>query len=437
MSLLITQKLQSMKHFKTIFLLLLLSYVGNAQVSKRRLPSPINSEFIEDSPSVSADKNTFIYQSNRYNPSKEVSYIGDSAIKTNYGGVFESKLHPGGDYQPPQAIESINNFFQVSKIINNPSITLDGNSIFLSGIHKSGKGSEDIYISTRINDTWSIPQSVGDAINTEVYEGAPSVSPDGKKLFFIREIPNLKLANQQCYKILFSERESVNDPWERPIQLPYPINQGCECAPRIHADGKTLFFSSIRKESKGDFDVYKSTLQEDGTWTEPINLKFLNSRRDEKFVSVNPCGDLIHYVADGDIYSSYIPEEYRPQKSAVVQGVILDSLSKQPLYAQAEVIASATPSEIYTTFESNSSDGRYTALLPITDEYSLNIKIDGYITKRINITKYNYNGCDLIEKNILMQPIPKLIPASSMSISVPTPKNGTKSKRIEILKNRL
>jgi len=35
-----------------------------------------------------------------------------------------------------------------------------------------------------------------------------------------------------------------------------------------------------------------------------------------------------------------------------------------------------------------------------------------------------------------MQAIPKLIPASTMSVSTPTPKNNTKTKRIEILKNR-
>ncbi|MEA5427621.1 MULTISPECIES: TolB family protein [Arcicella] len=420
----------------SILILITLSHFGLGQVSKKRLPSPINSEFLEDSPSISADRTSFIYQSNKYNPNREVSYIGDSIINPHIIGIFETKLHQRGEYQPPQAIENINNFFQPSRIVNHPNISYDGNSIFFSGINKIGKGSEDIYFSTRINDNWSIPQNAGEAINTAAFEGSPSISPDGKRLFFIREIPNQKIGNQQCYKILLSERESINDPWERPIQLPYPINQGCECAPRIHADGKTLFFSSIRKESKGDFDVYKSVLQDDGTWLEPVNLKFINSRKDDKFVTINPCGDILYFVSDGDIYSSVIPEEYKPQKNAVIQGFVLDSLSQAPLHAKIDVIAKTSPSEIFATFETNISDGRYTVVLPTYDEFTLNIKTEGYINKGLSIGGNSFNNCELIAKDFLMQAIPKLIPASTMSVSTPTPKNNTKTKRIEILKNR-
>lgn len=420
----------------TILFLFTSSYVVLGQVSKKRLPSPINSEFLEDSPSISADRNSFIYQSNKYNPSREISYVGDSIINSNINGIYETKLHQKGEYQPPQAIESINNFFLTSRTVNHPNISYDGNSIFFSGINKIGKGNEDIYFSTRIKDTWSIPQNAGDAINTAAFEGSPSLSSDGKKLFFIREIPNQKIGNQQCYKILLSERESINDPWERPIQLPYPVNQGCEYAPRIHADGKTLFFSSIRKESKGDFDVYKSVLQDDGTWLEPVNLKFINSRKDDKFVTINPCGDMIYFVSDGDIYSSIIPEEYKPQKNAVMQGFVIDSLSQSPLYAKIDVIAKSSPNEIFATFETNISDGRYTVVLPTYDEYTLNIKTDGYVNKSLSVGGNYFNNCELIAKDFPMQAIPKLIPASTMSVTTPTPKNSTKTKRIEILKNR-
>lgn len=50
--------------------------------------------------------------------------------------------------------------------------------------HPRGFGGDDLWISGRSGDTWSVPINLGDAINTPEYEYGPSVSPDGEYLYF-------------------------------------------------------------------------------------------------------------------------------------------------------------------------------------------------------------------------------------------------------------
>lgn len=50
--------------------------------------------------------------------------------------------------------------------------------------HPDGFGGDDLYVSRRTGDTWSTPVNLGPEINTAEYEYGPSVSPDGRHLYF-------------------------------------------------------------------------------------------------------------------------------------------------------------------------------------------------------------------------------------------------------------
>ncbi len=406
-------------------------WVALGQLEKAKLPLTINHEFFfEDSPSMSADKSTMIFVSNKYkNP-----MIADSLYDSPFNGIFISKRHYTGEFQPAEPINAINSHFVVSKVINAPSISPDGNMILFSGVEKYSKTGEDIFYSVRIKDTWSEPQNIGFEINSEGYDGAPSISADGKKIFFVREIPFRKIGEQQCYKIWFSERESINDKWERPIQLPYPINQGCENFPRIHSDGRTLFFSSIRGDGKVDYDIYKSVLQDDESWSTPVNLKFLNTKKADTYVALNPCGNLLYFAWEGDIYSSTVPQEYKMQNILTFQGFVTDSLTSAPLATQIIVKNRDNPNETIAVFESNASDGRYTALLSPDKKYDFYLKMDDYYPKRISVSQEGLNFCEVINTDIRLKPFPKPVPATSVMTNTPTFKITTKQQRLESIK---
>ena len=62
--------------------------------------------------------------------------------------------------------------------------------LFLGDFRPGGLGKSDLYISFRTDDggDWDEPINLGPTINTPEFERSPSLSPDGKYLFFIRAV---------------------------------------------------------------------------------------------------------------------------------------------------------------------------------------------------------------------------------------------------------
>jgi WD40-like Beta Propeller Repeat len=400
----------------TLFFALTFTVFGQ----KVRLPSPINTpKSIEYAPSVTADGQTLVYQSDQFgiyvNSAKKVPVInaeGKSAVildeyEASFFGVYEVKLQPSGKWMVPEQIAPINEYANenMTPVMGGPSISYDGNTLFFfANFGKNGSGREDIYFSERKKSGWSKPENIGTTINTTNYEGFPSISPDGKKLYFTREILGKKVDDKQCYSIMSSEK-GRNGKWRTPYELPPPINMDCEKAPRILADGKTLVYSSIKKGGRGDFDLYKSTVNPDGSWTEPINLDFINSKKSDQFVSVSPCGDLMYMVSDGDIFTTTIPESLRPIKSATIQGFVLDSITMQPLAAKI-VVKETKSGTILAVLDNNPSDGRYTAIVPFGEDYNLSVNIPEYFTNEKAINSEQIIDCKPLPRDFKLKKIP-------------------------------
>lgn len=92
----------------------------------------------------------------------------------------------------------------------------ENNEAYFSSYGKDGKTGKDIYKSTKLpNGTWSKPVSLGSTINTQYDEDFPFLASDG-----------------------------------------------------------TLYYSSKGNNTIGDYDIFTSTLKEDGTWTTPENLNY-------------------------------------------------------------------------------------------------------------------------------------------------------------------
>ncbi|HHE65300.1 MAG TPA: hypothetical protein ENL09_04685 [Bacteroidetes bacterium] len=59
--------------------------------------------------------------------------------------------------------------------------------VIFAAMHESGFGDVDLYVSFKTEEAdWGYPINLGDEVNTELRERFPTVSPDGKYLFFIR-----------------------------------------------------------------------------------------------------------------------------------------------------------------------------------------------------------------------------------------------------------
>lgn len=92
--------------------------------------------------------------------------------------------YKNGKYSDPVPLDTSINKYSVSELYIAPD-----ESYLLFGKYVSETNWRDIYISFRINESWSTALSLGNEINSGEYEGRPCVSPDGNYLFYSKGIP--------------------------------------------------------------------------------------------------------------------------------------------------------------------------------------------------------------------------------------------------------
>ena len=117
----------------------------------------------------------------------------------------------------------------------------DKGNVFFSSNRKGGNGSFDIYTAKIIGENnFSEPKNVGKPISTEKYEFDPYISPDESFILFsINEKGNSSL--------YFSTKDEKNN-WTEPQNLGDKINvTKQDFAPSLSADGKFIFFSNNGK----------------------------------------------------------------------------------------------------------------------------------------------------------------------------------------------
>ena len=310
----------------------------------------INTSYYEFAPALSADGKTMVFQSNREGGYK----------------LYESIMQPDGNWSEPRAINEVSPPDKNFVLIGGPSLTFDGSTLFFCALLQGGLGDMDIYYTTKTGKTWSAPQNVGAPVSTDKFDGFPSVSADGKKLFFTRTD-----GSTDCHKILVSEKTDMG--WKEPKELPSEINASCAKAPRILSDGRTLVFSSDKNSGKGGYDLYRSVQNKNGKWGDAVPVEAVNSAESEAFGAITELQELMYYVSKGDIYSAGVPPRYILNKIALT---LVDAESKKPVNAKVN-IKDAGLTEVVKG-DTNNTNGKYQAILVPGKKYNFEITTDGY-----------------------------------------------------------
>jgi len=370
---------------------------------KKALNPPVNTaKFIETAPTVSADGRTMIFESNRQGDWK----------------LFETK-RKGNVWSVPTPIPKISATFYENQPLGAPCLSYDGNILYFSAESKESSGHEDIFVSVKESTGWSSPSRLPNTINTTDYEGYPSLSPDGQKLYFARAKYNEKNTQdaQSCYRIMVSEK-APDGSWKTPVELPSPINLLCEKAPRIMPDGKTLVFASVRKEGKGNFDLYYSTLQSNNSWSPAKPLNEINTPQADLFAAIPACGQELFFVENNDIYTTSVSLF----ANQTIIGTITDSLTNKPVATRINIFDKNKGNTLIASFLSN-AEGNYTAIVPAKGNYSFEIREAGYYEKRLGLDLTNQSSCEASVEPIKLvmlanqttakvEPVPAKIPAN-------------------------
>ena len=144
------------------------------------------------------------------------------------------------------------------------NVAIDGQSLFA---YKD----EDIYIATtNQDDEWSKLTKMGENINSQYIESHAHVSPDEQTLYFVSDKKD-GLGGKDIYLC----KRLPNGEWAKSQNIGSSINTPYnEDGVFIHPDGKTIYFSSEGHTSIGGYDIFSSSMDDEGNWSEPVNLGY-------------------------------------------------------------------------------------------------------------------------------------------------------------------
>lgn len=259
---------------------------------------------------------------------KTMIYLSDIDQDDDLIKMWQTKKAGGDTWTSPEKVISSVNIPKLN-LEGGYFISYDGKTLLFTSRKSGGVGAFDVWQSKRKGTSWETPTNYGKPLNTASNDGYPSISPDGKVVYFTRCQTMTKDKCEGC-KIMMSKIGKTLA--KEPVELPASINSGNSIAPLILADNKTLIFSSNKNGGKGGYDLFLSR-NDDGEWTKPIALDYVNSPSDEKHISIPAKGDIAYFSKEIDGYQNLvkakIPAEYKQRNILWIQGEITaENLSK-------------------------------------------------------------------------------------------------------------
>ncbi|MFC2086143.1 hypothetical protein ACFLQ9_00325 [Bacteroidota bacterium] len=206
---------------------------------------------------------------------------------------YTIEVVPGRSYSTYYMQQENNIWSQpiISSLLNEysggePSISPDGKYMFFrSMLDENGNNQShaDIWQINMKSDNSTKPTKIGNVVNSEFNEAYPTLSTD-KTLFFHSN----REGGKGGVDIYFSN--FINGNYTSPFNIGDSINtETHEFHPCISPDGSFLIFTSLnRPDGFGSLDLYISFRKKDGTWTKAKNMgKEINSE----------AGDYMPYIS--------------------------------------------------------------------------------------------------------------------------------------------
>jgi len=352
----------------------------------------INSGDDEYWPSITADGQTLMF-------TRELKSAVRAGVRGNSQEDFYISYSNGNTWQ--KAVNA-GNPLNTAQNEGAQSLSSDGSYMFFTACERpGGMGSCDIYFSAFNDGKWSFPVNLGSPVNTSRWETQPSISADGKVLFFSSNRPGGIGGKDIWYSV--SDQKGK---WKEPVNLGEKINtEGDEMSPFIHFDGKTLYFSSNGLPGMGGFDIYRTRMLDDTTWTEPLNLGYpINTFNDEMGLVIESGGQKAYFSSKRDnetgknIYSFNLPESVRPDPVAYFKGKVTDRENGKMLISDFELINLSTGKPVLKN--TTDKNGNFLVCLPSGFNYALNVSKAGYLFYSEN---FMFEGQHSVLKPYLMQ----------------------------------
>ena len=285
-----------------------------------------------------------------------------------------------GKRPAPTAAWTTNRFGQFNTLQPEGMCTLvrDGQRIYFTLCHEeTSQGGCDLYAGWLVDGKVTDMQPLPDYINTPSWESQPAISCDGQQLFFASIRPG-GLGGSDIYRCTKNDDGS----WSEPVNLGDGVNTPeDEEGPFLSNDGQTLYFASMGHRSLGDQDIYMSWWDNlTGRFTKAINLgPPVNGPHRELGFHLTSDGRTGFFASDRpggrgglDIYRFELSDRLTGKPITYLSGYVTDSLTEAPITDQAVHIENGKT--YYTNF-----DGRFFICAPSNAELPLSVANVDYL----------------------------------------------------------
>jgi Tol biopolymer transport system component len=211
------------------------------------LGSTINTSGYDITPCISPDFLELYFVSDR------PGTPGGSAIWTTKRATRKD------DWGPPVNLGPV---FNSKAIEFGPAISSNGLELYFSDVEvyqTGGHGLCDLWMISRpsLSEPWGQPMNLGPTVNSTTHDRYPSISADGRMLFLASQRPG----GQGNIDLWLTRRATLDDDWGTPVNLGPRVNTSSEdSGPSISADGRTLYFFSSRGGGYGSYDIWQVSI---------------------------------------------------------------------------------------------------------------------------------------------------------------------------------
>jgi outer membrane protein OmpA-like peptidoglycan-associated protein len=319
----------------------------------------------------------------------------DKWINQPYLDIFKTNRNTDGTFSEPIGVSELNTAYHDGPV----TISSDGNTMYFARDgHSEGQfenskstktkiGQQGLYKAIKKDGKWTQIEAL--PFNSTNYSVShPSLSKDGKTLFFASNMPN-GYGKSDIWKVAIEENG-----YGKPQNLGASINTpGKENFPFI-SDDNTLYFASTGKQGFGGLDIFKINLN---TTEQAVNLgKPVNSEKDDFSLTFNSSANLGYFASNRDgldaIYAA-IPV-CNAQAIAIVTnkqtGAILTNASVAILDAKGNIIET----------KQTDSEGKVSYDVECQTGYAFYVKAANFETETFQIQKIK-SGQVIIQANLV------------------------------------
>ena len=378
-----------------------INWLANPTRYKVEIMPLVNSRFSDFSPSFGNGEYSELY----FTSSRSGGFSNkiDDRTGETFTDLYSSKLNKKGKWSVPLILPE-----PVNSEGNEGSVALNkrGTTMYFTkcDVQKKKALGCNIYVSKRKGKIWGAPTLLQIKVDSNTTLGHPTINEDESILIFSSD-----LRGGYGGKDLWIVKQQKRGKWSDPVNLGPAVNtKGDEMFPFLHSDG-TLYFSSTGHIGMGGFDIFKSTPDENDSYSSITNLKYpVNSSGHDFGMIIENSGERGYLTSDrkggkggDDIYQFELPPLI-----LALKGVITDSKSGAILTNTNVVLSSSEGVAIETKTDNT---GSYTFKLDPLLSYEILASLEGYLNKKMTETTVGIDQNKVFIVDVIMDPVKKEI----------------------------